>query len=605
MRKSRFPFVPHDSGPTGLSASTPIVGESEFPSSPALKTLFARQADGADALAATAVTQTETAKHPSESLGVGDHDSPSQALLKLSQVTNEEYRAAPSDIGGNAARTLHHIRSESQADGFGNVLGVTLVEPEERNGRAHETYSSRVPVATNRSALADGNLNTANPKRREGFHDVLPTSTEPSIRNHMMDYAAGLALRNGILIPMLSRKIDGPVEATELTSDLGNYFRGHRVLVVQDPDQVDNGNFVTVKMTNISPKDSSVVRSWYANSIFQGGGDKFLSYSNEAWSNEWIDRCKDIESGVEMIKLVSTIPQSSSSTREILLAIALVESNTISSTTEGLLLSKDTSAIKALSESIESQHNRSLPRSTIIHGIRLAPFCNPDVSNRASFCLDHIQARSISVDETHNFPLLPCRHTDLLAYLLEHILNRSLLHGTSNIIVHCPKQTMFENFYRSTMGEPVVQDENGRYVFHLASKDRMNAILNGFETYRSLIHSYPKKAGLEVFARFLPFLNVNDTASAVSLSNHVAPTSKSDMEYSSDSAADYLTANPFNKKTKYSSPMIPNIPPQIRSDFHQDDGRAAPLTVSSNGRLEVESTQDDVPCANSLSITQV
>lgn len=320
-------------------------------------------------------------------------------------------------------------------------------------------------------------------------------------------------------------------------------------------DRVDSCNstgstgvLVMAKVTNtISSTDATVVRSWYTNSISQGGGDQFLSYSNETWSQEWVDRCTDDNngSGFEIIKLVSSILDSQNCPKEIILAIALVERFVVDSPS-----SESSMSVSAKKESSTSTF---LTPSTIVHGVRIAPFCNPEVSNRLSFCYREIDNASSNHNEIreYNNPLLPFCATDLLSYLLEDILNRSLVYGTRSVLVHCPKQVMFETFYRSTMGPPLSQDENGQYVFYVNSTDRLHVLRKGFVNYRTLIQGNKVLKGLEGFPDLCNHFASKATSSlnkSCKLNNKYSAAEKTTLF---SDAADSHVVNPPTNSSRY------------------------------------------------------
>jgi len=305
------------------------------------------------------------------------------------------------------------------------------------------------------------------------------------VRNHVMDYAAGLALRNSILVP-LSETLKSDQRQT-LALELGEYYRGHRALQIEQQQQK---KIVLARLGNVSSADAGAVRSWYHNSIDEGGGDCFLSYSSENWSKEWVDRCYDgVNSGFEMIKLVSNVLDEHDHPQDVVLAVALVERHAVDPAEVLLQLS---------APSFNEVKEEDLPRATIIHGLRIAPFCNPEVIDRAAFCLSEIDTSVVKKPKITLFPFSP---SELLSHLLEEILDRSLLYGTSGVTVHSPKQNMLESFYRSKMGNPVVKDEDGRFVFRLTAKDRMDAIKQGFEAYRALVQDSKSPGVLQVGLR--------------------------------------------------------------------------------------------------------
>jgi len=195
-----------------------------------------------------------------------------------------------------------------------------------------------------------------------------------------------------------------------------------------------------------------------------------------------------------------------------------------------------------------------LTPSTIVHGVRIAPFCNPEVSNRLSFCyreIDNASPKNNNDIREHHNPRLPFCATDLLSYLLEDILNRSLVYGTSSVLVHCPKQEMFETFYRSTMGPPLSQDENGQYVFYVNSTDRFHVLRKGFVNYRTLIQGNKVLKGLEGFPDLINHLASKATSSLNKSSKHNNNCSAAEDKTSFSDAADSHAANPPSNSSRY------------------------------------------------------
>jgi hypothetical protein len=444
-RRGKLPFVPQDSGPTGwgLGPLGPVglPGPGRSPSvlmnnttsqilgGPNLTT----GPYGGNAAPTAAIDRKKEVEVPPRKQ---KHDSPSQALLKLSKANDKV------DHDGNAlalATTVHNAPSTS-------------------------------------SDAADP------PKPALGRdNDASATAIDPELQFYVMDYAAGIALRNGVLLALAETETSDKSVA-QLAVELGRFYRGEGLLQKsQKPADSGKSVYASSRIENVEAEDAAVLSSWFFDSVGKSGGDKYLPHTNILWSEKWEQRCLDgtYNPDHEMIKLVVNHPNSKKKKHEenekdritpLVLGVAYIERHSFDPTAECKSLAGATPV-------------KDSARATVIREMRLHPSCNPAVQERLQYCRETL---ADAADEGE-FELLPFNHLDILSCLLENILNRSLLYGTSGITVLCPKQEMLEQFYKTKMGKPVAMDENGRFIFRSHGKERMENIQSGFERHMVLV----------------------------------------------------------------------------------------------------------------------
>lgn len=107
----------------------------------------------------------------------------------------------------------------------------------------------------------------------------------------MLEYAAGVALRTHVLEPVLEYFPDS--SKAEATRFLGIYSSRGEFLLLTGRDCLFQGS-----IARITAADGPTMAMWWE-------GDKFLSYTNQTWSDWWIRRCQIFDPGCEMIKLVN------------------------------------------------------------------------------------------------------------------------------------------------------------------------------------------------------------------------------------------------------------------------------------------------------------
>ena len=119
---------------------------------------------------------------------------------------------------------------------------------------------------------------------------------------HVADYAAGNALRDNVIGPLLSET--GDTEEASLITMVDEYIRGKKVRLERTDtigQKCCKGSFsIEAQILPVSSRDAPIVASWY-----NMHGDKALSYTSKAWSDWWVQRCGHPDEGCEMIKLIS------------------------------------------------------------------------------------------------------------------------------------------------------------------------------------------------------------------------------------------------------------------------------------------------------------
>jgi len=441
-RRKNLPFLPQDSGPTGLSTGRPssiICNQNQLRGSP-----FNLPSVAPSSSAHAAVKQECEENAPSQ-------DSPSQALLKLSR-TNDEENVPDSNWNIQEPQMTSKTNEPSKST-------IGSISSQVRN----QDHKPTKPLYIHKS------------------HSGI-TAVDPELQFYVMDYAAGIALRNGVLLPLLEK--DYSSEIKDLMSlQLGRFYRGDRLLKLtkpceteKNPSNSNNDQFLTCRIENISASDAPSLSSWFYSPLSRSGGDRFLPHTDILWSEKWERRCLGDGSYYnpdhEMIKLVIDLSDGRESTTSIILGTAYLERHSLDPALECTLLPGCEPLV-------------DLPRATVIREMRVAPYCNPAVLERYKYCYENICCDSDN--DGLKLQLLPLNHLDIMSYMFDNILNRSLVYGTSGVTVLCPKQTEFEIFYKSNMGKPWAMDENGRYLFRSHGKDRMNAIQRGFQRHISQI----------------------------------------------------------------------------------------------------------------------
>jgi len=86
-------------------------------------------------------------------------------------------------------------------------------------------------------------------QRVVGF--VETTNKDTSLRQHVLDYAAGLALRKSILIPMAQSNSSQDNNLRDLAVDMGLYFRGQRALLLLKDSDTKSNSFHEVQSKEI------------------------------------------------------------------------------------------------------------------------------------------------------------------------------------------------------------------------------------------------------------------------------------------------------------------------------------------------------------------
>jgi hypothetical protein len=240
----------------------------------------------------------------------------------------------------------------------------------------------------------------------------LPIFKEP------IDYAAGLALRNAIIQPLLK---EVPEELRpEVPHLVSLHYLGKCVYIYGSSTGV-----LQVKVEFITRYDSANIASWW-------GLDKVLSYSSLEWSEWWTQKCCQPDPGCEMIKLVLLTGE--------ILGVAYLERNT---------------AIDH-HNTVTGKHENI--KISLVRGIRVAPPFNMEVKRRINVISD--SPSSLAEDEQ------PLAFRGIASALLSHMICSSLRYGSLCIGVHSEKNEMAERFYQRHFGAPLrISDRDGRQFF--------------------------------------------------------------------------------------------------------------------------------------------
>ena len=256
---------------------------------------------------------------------------------------------------------------------------------------------------------------------------------EPAIRDSAMwglamEYAAGVALRTHVLEPTLSDFPNAPLD--EMTRFLGMNSRGEFLLVC-DGGSSDDGSVVQqASMERIRGQDGALLTKWWED-------DRFLSFTDQEWSDWWVKRCHLFDPGCEMYKLVTNSGET--------LGVVYFERNIV-----------------------DNHEFGDKGRISLVRGIRVAPNLNPEVARRRKL---------VSANRDENGAVFYKRISSLLFY---HVLFMSVRYGANAVGVNCPKNLESERFYQSFMGPPIAFDESGRRYYRLGSQERWKVLRDAF-----------------------------------------------------------------------------------------------------------------------------
>ena len=234
-----------------------------------------------------------------------------------------------------------------------------------------------------------------------------------------IDYAAGLALRNAIIQPLLK---EVPEELRpEVPQLVSLHYLGNCVYIYGGSTGV-----LEVKVEFVTRYDSANIASWW-------GLDKVLSYSSLEWSEWWTQKCCQPDPGCEMIKLVLLTGE--------ILGVAYLERNT---------------TIDHHNTATGKHENIKM---SLVRGIRVAPPFNMEVKRRINVVASD-SPTSLAEDEQ------PLAFRGIASALLSHMICSSLRYGSLCIGVHSEKNEMAERFYLRHFGVPLrISDRDGRQFF--------------------------------------------------------------------------------------------------------------------------------------------
>jgi hypothetical protein len=234
-----------------------------------------------------------------------------------------------------------------------------------------------------------------------------------------IDYAAGLALRNAIIQPLLQ---EVPEELrTEVPHLVSLHYLGNCVYIYGGTTGV-----LQVKVDFVTRYDAPNIASWW-------GLDKVLSYSSLEWSEWWTQKCCQPDPGCEMIKLVLQTGE--------ILGVAYLERNT------------------TIDHHNTATGKHEKIKISLVRGIRVAPPFNMEVKRRINVASG---SPSLTEDE-------PLAFRGIASALLSHMICSSLRYGSLCIGVHSEKNEMAEQFYQRHFGVPLrISDRDGRQFFLMA-----------------------------------------------------------------------------------------------------------------------------------------
>lgn len=346
-----------------------------------------------------------------------------QSLLSLSKASDTESTSvavAPEDVNEETSSAFdYHKCVEDPEEDSTDQAG------DDFDGK--HSAKSFFPATTNFPNMA-----TAKPEHGTG---------DPNFLGVAVEYAAGVALRNHVLNPVLDYFPDS--SEAEATRFLGIYSRGEFLLFTGRDRELYQGS-----IARVTSLDGPTMAKWWE-------GDKFLSYTDQTWSDWWIRRCQIFDPGCEMMKLVND--------------------------------GGDTLGVVYYERNIIDRHKfADNGRVTLIRGIRIAPPLNPEVLRRGDLAWNHSGQDG-------------ALYMALSSLLFYHVLFMSLRYGSSAVGVNCPKNEIAERFYQSIMGAPVGYDESGRRYYRISQQTRWRILQKAYHQQVDLwLQKLNKSATIEM-----------------------------------------------------------------------------------------------------------
>lgn len=114
--------------------------------------------------------------------------------------------------------------------------------------------------------------------------------------------------------------------------------------------------------------------------------------------------------------------------------------------------------------------------------MRINPNSNPLVYKRSALTTSSSAAANLNINDTDNDDFVP-RYEGVSDMLFRAIVLRSILYGTTALIVNCPKNDAQELFYAKHMGQAVRFTKDGRKVFCLLGADRWSVAASEFHRH--------------------------------------------------------------------------------------------------------------------------
>ena len=458
---------------------------------------------GTETTEATKNGEDQTSAVRADRIGVGSSEAATGNAGETSNKTPNQHQHASAalllDLAASAKSAAADSNQEGHADKPAALTNRQTSDP--TGGGGHANFHGGMPEQS-LPTHSDGMLppHTTPPHLQ---HDEMPPAAFPprfdetgSPFVHAADYAAGMALRNNVLGPVLSElSLDGGKKVGEdaLANLVDEFIRGKSVRLElstglsADKSRKKSTAVAQAQILPVSAKDASVIATWYSTH-----GDKALSYTSKAWSEWWIMRCGHPDIGCEMVKLVEhkNGKGSCDDRKEVILGIAYVERSVVDcypiavgdsvgseelcdDNTESDMMPRKK---RRRDDSGGGSANSRMIQTTLIRGLRINPKYNPEVARR----LDSISKKDTSSAMHESYAGIP-------AALVVHVLAQSLRFGTEAVGLHCPKVDAAEAFFRGlfqgsnqsedrTSDSDVLEDEDGRKYFRLLRNNRWEVL---------------------------------------------------------------------------------------------------------------------------------